>query len=126
MKRIFLALMVAGVLFAAVYASAASIGVSGGYIQAGSDDDLTCSDQAEARVKMWNYDSGLDKITSVTFRGMDEKCVPAELYVKIYDGDTVLANGHAATATGQFDVELDPPVDPLESLQLQVVVTGGE
>jgi hypothetical protein len=118
--------MAAGILFAVVYASAASITVSGGFIQEGSDDDLSCSAEAEARVKMWNYEQESGKITSITFYGMEADCVPGNLYVKVYDGDSVLADGRHVTATDDFKVNLEPAIDPVDDLRLQVIVTGGE
>jgi hypothetical protein len=44
MKRLIVAVLVGGMVFGTVFAVAASLGVDGGFLQAGTDDDLVCDD----------------------------------------------------------------------------------
>lgn len=81
-KRVLLALVVALVVFGAVYASAASLDVTGGIIQAGNDTDLRC-DTDGVYVAGWGLEADTGLVNRVRIAGVDPACAGAELFARV-------------------------------------------
>ena len=125
-KRIMLALVVALVMFGVVYASAASLGVSGGIIQAGSDGDLRC-DLDGVTVLGWGLEVDDNSVRSFRLGGVDAACNGATMFATINraDGSTRTAgsvelNG-ATTYTFRFNA---PYPTPAEIVGVNIFIEG--
>lgn len=129
-KRILLALVVATVLFAAVYASAANITVLGGTIQEGLDTDLTCTDHIQ--VIGWGLDDKDGLVYSVRFAPLPLACFDADVFAHVYDaGGSELTYGRYydnVTSPGDngIVVKLKTPVEAEAISGLRVYVEGAE
>ncbi len=89
MKRIIVALMVGGALFGVVLGAAASLGVSGSVIQAGTDGSLWC-DGTGVQVDAWavnDIPGPYEGVEWVTISGVDPACAGARMYVRVDDAD---------------------------------------
>lgn len=88
MKRGIIALAVGTVVFTAVFASAASLTVNGGSLQAGGDDTLTCDKDGvtAAYALVWNAATGVYDVDQVTVAGIDAACAGLPLEVDLADG----------------------------------------
>lgn len=109
MKRILIALLVGGALFAAVFGAAASLAVGGGTVQVGSDATLACD--TNGVTVSYNIDyRGV--VTSVQVNGIDAACAGNRLVVVLKDGSgTMIATGgKISPATGGF------PITPMPTL----------
>lgn len=84
MKRIALALVVAAVLFGAVYASASVLNVNGQVIQVGSDNKLWCD--ADGVEVDWAYENKDQTIYWITVHNIDPECVGYTMHVSLFDG----------------------------------------
>jgi len=83
MKRFLIALLVGCALFTAAFASAASLTVDGGYIQAGVDSSLTC-DTGGVLVKWKTFVSGADfKVAGVEIQDISGACVGGKVLVAL-------------------------------------------
>jgi hypothetical protein len=89
MKRVF-ALLVAGVLFAAVYAAAATLDVDGGVIQAGLDDSLVCD--PDGVTVTWVYENDDLMVYKVKIGDIHADCFGEEMHVDLYGS----GGGHIA------------------------------
>lgn len=85
MKRIIVALLVGGVVFGTVLGVAASLGVNGGVIQAGTDSTLQC-DTDGVQVLGWGLNSGTGLVENVRVGGVDTACAGAGLQARIQLG----------------------------------------
>lgn len=70
-------------LIAAVYASAASIGVQGGAIQVGVDGDTRCDDFV--KVEGWGLEIDDDTVRYVTIGDISETYVGNTMFVQVFD-----------------------------------------
>jgi hypothetical protein len=98
MKRIILALVVGGALFAAAFGAASSLGVSGGTVQVGADNNLQCD--ADGVSVSYNIDyNGV--VTSVQVNGIAGSCAGNRLIVELKNGaGTMIGTGGALTGGG--------------------------
>jgi hypothetical protein len=124
MKRVFLALLVAGVLFAAVYASAATLGVEDGVLQAGVDADMQC-DTDGVTVKKWlGYSNINQDVKGVRITGIDPICNGQTIVVGIYEDDGAWLDSEATKVVDgeTMDFYWDPPVtvDKIEQLHVGI------
>jgi hypothetical protein len=97
-----LSLLAIGALTALTVGSAAALNVSGGTIQAGVDQTLTC-DADGVFVDGWGLEADDGTVHSVRIDGIDGACFGNALFVRVYDGSGVLI--------GQGGVE---PIDAVE------------
>ncbi len=81
-KRVMLALVMAMVIFGAVYASAASLNVLGGTIQAGTDDYLKCTEAV--RVSGWGLETDDSSVYNVKLTGVPASCNTAQMWVRVH------------------------------------------
>jgi hypothetical protein len=94
MKRVFLAILIAGVLFGAVYASAARVDFNAGTLQAGIDTDLQCQ-ESPLHVADYTYDHEGDlgdgsndlALNTIVLGVFDEECYDARVRLTLYDED---------------------------------------
>ena len=113
MKRSIIALLVGGLVFGTVLAIAASLNVSGGTIQAGSDADLIC-DENGIYVDAWavNTYPVLEGVEWVTIKGVDADCDGARIMGRVqltysdYNDNSTWAytSGVNAYGVGQYFV----------------------
>lgn len=130
MKRVLLALLVAGVLFAAVYASAASVDVFGGIIQEGIDEDLTCADYIKVAGWGFNWD---DTVTFVRFEAMPDECEHVDVFIQVLAGDdsvlaqssTLEASTHPFSTSSDWRIYFDA-VNPEDIAGLHVWIEGAD
>lgn len=115
-KRILLALVVATVLFGAVYASAANLGVNGNVIQAGVDGTLTC-DPDGVEVTGWGYESNDQRIYYVEIGGIAAACEGQEIVVGLYNssGGELGSEVGGPVPAGGGEVTVSFPNHPLAS-----------
>jgi hypothetical protein len=132
MKRIFLALMIAGILFAVVYAAAAALDVSAGFLQAGSDDELQC-DTSGVVVEKWGYESvGVDYVVDYIVLGtFNPLCNGSTAVVRLFDDDDQLLDEvefEVNTTFGPFgnggshmiDFPGDPPAEEVYTVSVLI------
>jgi hypothetical protein len=130
MKRVLLALLVAGVLFAAVYASAAHVDVLGGVIQEGIDTDLTCTDAIQ--VAGWGLETDDDAVYFVRFEPLPAECAKVDVFVEVLGpGGALLAEGDTdgdpnAPKTGDYWKVYFPAVNPESVGRLHVYIEGAD
>jgi hypothetical protein len=99
------ALLVGVTVFGAVFALAASLGVSGGAIQAGSDTELRC-DTDGVQVLGWGLETDDGKVYNVRIGGVDTACVGDDLFVVVTHEGTALADGKATIASASATITL--------------------
>jgi hypothetical protein len=125
MKRVFIALLVAGVLFAVVYASAASVDVLGGVIQEGIDTDLTCTDAIA--VAGWGLETDDDAVYFVRFDPLPAACADTEVFVEVYGvGGAYLGGGHDTPSTSSSWTIGLPGLNPETIGRLHVYIEGAD
>jgi len=107
MKRLIVALLVGGALFAAAFGAAAMLDpVNGGVIQAGTDGNLTC-DRDGVQVLGWGLNSMTGLVENVRIGGVADACAGAGLQARITLSDgTQYITGPAA---GQYEVPIVTP-----------------
>jgi hypothetical protein len=107
MKRFFVALLVGGMVFAGVFALAASLNVDGGTIQAGSDVDLTC-DGDGVNVDGWGLETDDGKVSFVRIHNIDPDCSGDDIFVNITKYGTKIAGGSATIPNNGDAGDNDP------------------
>jgi hypothetical protein len=125
-KRVLLALVVALIVFGAVYASAAALNVSGGFIQAGGDADLTCDEGAY--VSAWGLEVDDGKVYFVRIDGVDGTCAGARFFAKVSleDGSNVQVNTVLSGASEYVLHFADPiPAENIVGIDLFIEGAGG-
>lgn len=126
-KRVLMALVIALLVFAAVYASAASLNVSGGFIQAGSDLDLTCTESVQ--VAGWGLETDDNTVRSVRLNGVPAACDGAEMFVRIVlDGGAIHNAGSrtlSGTETTNYSFQFPAPhLNPVDIVGINVYIEG--
>jgi hypothetical protein len=116
MKRVFIAILVAGVLFGAVYASAARVDFDAGTLQAGIDTDLQCQESTlyvvdytfdhHGNLGEHSNDLGLNTVVLGPF---DRECAGVNVRLTLYDEDgkfldTAVSHVHAPFDRVVFDM----------------------
>jgi hypothetical protein len=135
MKRLIVALMVGGVLFATVFGVAAALKVDAGVLQAGSDKVLECdTDCTGVQVYFrsgegpgidWDEDANDFIVTAVVVGGVNDACDGSRLEVELTDEDgDGLANGEVTISLPGDDpvVELDKDVPASEVYDVHVLI----
>lgn len=83
MKRLIVALLVGGMVFGTVFAVAASLGVDGGFLQAGTEDDLDCDDDG-VTLKWKTMVSQADfKVAGVEVYDINAACIGGKVLVAL-------------------------------------------
>jgi hypothetical protein len=133
MKRLIVALMVGGVLFATVFAVAASLGVDAGTLQAGSDDVLKCDcdgvqvyfRSGEGPGISWDECENDFMVHSVVVGGVNDACDGVVLEVELTDeaGDGI-ANGQVTIdmSGGNPVVDIAPDVPASDVYDVHVLL----
>jgi|GEM_PF-1186772 len=130
-KRVLLALIVALVVFGAVYASAATLNVSGGFIQAGNDDSLYC-DLDGVYVAGWGLEVDDGTVRSVRIGGVDEACAGTAIFVRIgfnngakpYSSDAGIPNPNVA---GEYRFAFPSPYFDAATIEtIHVFIEGAD
>ena len=85
MKRILIALLVGGAVFAAVFGAASSLSISPAYVQAGVTTDLECDMDHSIRVDGWGFELDDLLVDYVRFGGIDDACEGACFMAAVYD-----------------------------------------
>ena len=112
MKRIMVALMVGGVLFGTVFAVAASLGVNGGFLQAGTDDSLECDGEG-VTLKWKTMGAQADfRVAGVEVYDIDAACIGGKVLIALQSapgsqvgfarGDIVTYDGGAMALAHEF------------------------
>jgi len=113
MKRLILALLVGGALFAAAFGAAAMLDpVNGGVIQAGTDTDLAC-DEGGVTLKWKTFVSQADfKVAGVEVYDISADCIGGKVLISLQStsgsqigfarGDIVADDGGAMALAYQF------------------------
>jgi hypothetical protein len=99
MKKLFGAIVIGTLVFGAVVASAANLGVNGNVIQVGSDSVLTCDPDGVG--VQWNTrQDGV--VTSVQVTDVESTCDGQNMYVYVLDGggNIIAAGGELSSSTG--------------------------
>jgi hypothetical protein len=108
MKRLIVALVVGGMLFAGAWAAACALNVDAGVLQAGSDEVLKCdTDGVQVYFRSgagpgisWDETANDFIVTAVVVGGVNDKCDGVTLEVELTDchGDGI-ANGSVTVVT---------------------------
>lgn len=113
MKRILIALLVGGALFAVAYGAAASLGVNGGVIQGGQDLNLVCDDNG---IYVWAYGLNtyavLEGVESVKIKGVSSACNGARIMGRVQltysdygvNATWAYTSGKGPEGQGQYEV----------------------
>lgn len=107
MKRLIVALMVGGALFAAAFAAAATLGLSGGAVQVGDDSELRCDTDGVSVSYNIDYNG---VVTSVQVNNIDAQCMGDRLIVVLKNGaGTMIGTGGAVDGgTGGAPIHPQP------------------
>lgn len=127
MKRILVALMAGAAVFTIAFASAAFLSVNGGVLQAGEDNDLTCSDGVA--VQGWGLETDTDSVNSVRINGFDD-CAGADVLIRLTDGTGTYLTGNIAPDDGNPINEAEErfafaATDPSDIGDIHVWIEGG-
>lgn len=126
LTRLVLSGTLLSLLVAAALGSAALLGVSGGVIQAGADDDLAC-DEDGVHVVEWNLDTNTGLVTSVTIGGIDAGCLQGDtdLFVTLTHLGFPLVGGHYDDIDDtEVVVPLDFPMSAWNITDIEVYIEG--
>jgi hypothetical protein len=130
MKRYIVALIAGATVFAAAFGVAATLGVSGGTIQAGVDSTLYC-DNDGVQVLGWTLEAGSPSqpagVYGVRIGGIDADCFTNSLFVRVSDGDGNLIGpefGLETISSSTVTVPFSPPLDPALIEDLHVYIEG--
>jgi hypothetical protein len=117
------ALLVGVTVFGAVFALAASLGVSGGAIQAGADTELRC-DTDGVQVLGWGLETDTGKVSFVRIGGINGACAGNDMFVNITSGGTKIAGGSVTLdGTGSTKISF-PPQDAVAITDIGVFIEG--
>lgn len=114
------------VVIAAAFASAATLGVSGGAIQYGLDQTLYC-DLDGVFVLGWGLETDTDTVSFVRIGGIDGACYSNDMFVAVLDGGgSVIASGSVAPIdNGTEIIYFDDPLPSAEAIEtLRVWIEG--
>jgi hypothetical protein len=124
MKRILIALLVGAALFAVVFGAAASLGVDGGVIQAGSDTELRCDTDGVA-VLGWGLETDDGMVSFVRIGGISSDCYGDDLFVNVTHEGTKISEGKGGTiGTAEVKVTLTPAVAAEDITDVAVFIEG--
>lgn len=93
-------------LFGVVFAAAATLNLTGGTIQVGTDVDLTCDD--EVNVDGWGLESDTGLVNFVRIHNISVDCVGNDLFVNITQGGVKIAGGSATIPADADAADNDP------------------
>jgi hypothetical protein len=127
MRFLFAVVLALGIA-AAAYGAAASLTVTSGALQAGSDTTLTCT--ASVSVSFENTDSnilnGWEQATITPNQAGD--CQSEEVLVEVLDGTTVVASGSGTMGSGlSTSITLSDPLTPGEvagATEVRVIIVS--
>jgi hypothetical protein len=125
MMRLLSILAIVAVVMAAAYGSAATLGVSGGAIQAGADTSLYCD--PDGVVANWGLETNDNTVRYVRITGIHGACQGNELFAKVLgEGDALLASGKALLDTsGEVKFSFSAPyLDPAQIVGLKLWIEG--
>jgi hypothetical protein len=110
-KRLFGAFAAASIVFAVAFASASSLSVSGGAIQAGVDASLWC-DNTGVFVTGWGLETDDGLVSFVRIGGIEGACVGNDLFANITGvGGVELTEAGPVTISGVTEtLTFDTPV----------------
>ena len=123
MKRLIIALLVGGALFGTVFGLAASLGVNGGAIQAGSDTELRC-DTDGVQVLGWGLETDDGKVYFVRIGGIASTCISNDLFVNITNAGVKIGEGSAHIDAAEVKVTLKTPVKAADITDIEVFIEG--
>jgi hypothetical protein len=120
-KLIFVAVLV--VLVATAYASAATLGVYGGSVQAGVDSSLYCD--SAVNVTGWGVETDTSLVSYVKIGDIDAACVGNKMHVRVFDGADVALGPQVtktltAAGTETFTFAAPIPVASIETLRVWI------
>ena len=123
-KLVVLALIL--VVVATAFASAASLTLSGGTIQAGVDGDLQC-DPDGVWVDGWGLETDENLVYFVRIDGINGACIANEMFIKVMDGggDT-LAYGSVTISGQTAKLNFANPVEPEAIEGVMVWIEGAQ
>lgn len=117
MKKMLTAVLGGTAVATLAFASASTLTVDGGTIQAGVDSTLYCDvDGVKAN---WGLETDDNSVRSVRIEGIDEACVGAEMFVKVNDQarqNTTIAGDEA---TFSFNAPYPSP-ESIESIRIWI------
>ena len=125
MKRIIVALAAGSMVFAVAFGAAATLGVTGGTIQAGVDSTLYC-DNDGVQVLGWGLETDDGKVYSVRLGNVDADCVGNDIFVRISNGaGTLIGPAFSATIAGStVTVPFSPALDASVIEDIHVYIEG--
>jgi hypothetical protein len=133
MKRLIVAVVVGGMLFAGAWAAACALNVDAGVLQAGSDEVLTCDcdgvqvyfRSGEGPGISWDDCENDFMVTAVVLGGVDDGCngVTAKVELTNKDGDGIDFGSVVVSMPGPNPVvTLDHPVPASEVCDVHVLM----
>lgn len=135
MLRKIMVLCFIGAIVAVVVTSATTLGVGGGVIQSGMDDDLTC-DPDGVSVLGWGYESDDNMVYFVRVGHIHSACEGCSLAIAISDNSGTYIEkcwiGSLATTElqggtpGYAKCSFSPPIPAQNIGDIRVTIEGGE
>ncbi len=89
MKRTIVALLIGGMVFGTILGLAATLSVNGGTIQAGEDNDLRCT--TNANVDGWGLETDTNMVSYVRIF-INANCEGSDMFIKFTQDGTVIAD----------------------------------
>ena len=122
MGRILAALLLASVVFAAVYASAASLGVTGGDLGAGGDTVDRCDTDGVTV----SYTVSGSSVTHVTVNGISANCNGGQLSLTVVNnsGGSLGSGGPVAVDATSETVSVTPNPAASAVVGVRIVIVG--
>lgn len=122
--KFLLAIALALGISAAAYAAAATVSVNGGTLQAGEDNDLTCT--ASANVDGWGAEIN-DGLTYFVRINYDGDCSGSDMFVNITNDGTIIRElGPIALdnsgSTG--NISLSPAIPTTDITDIHILIEG--
>ncbi len=127
MLRKIAVLAVLVVVIAAAFASAATLNVSGGTIQAGMDQSVYC-DLDGVFVLGWGLETDVNTVSFVRIGGIDGACYGNTMFVSVLDGGgSVIASGSVdPIASGTHVINFTGTLPAPEAIEtIRVWIEGG-
>jgi hypothetical protein len=126
MKRTMVALLAGAAVFAVAFGAAATLGVSGGAIQAGVDSSLYC-DTDGVQVAGWGLETDTGLVSFVRIGDIDSACTGNDIFVRISDAGGGYFTGTFSThLTGgtELTVPISPAIDASRIEDIHVWIEG--